>query len=70
MANETKPEKYFDPLLRVQDVARRLDIGRSMAYQLLRSGELPSVRIGSKIVRVQQSDLEAYILNSRTSNQV
>ena len=48
------------PLLKPQDVALRLKISRAMAYRLLTTGELPSVRIG-RIVRVRETDLEAYI---------
>ena len=47
-------------LLKPQDIAQRLKISRAMAYKLLTMGELPAVRIG-RIVRVRESDLEAYI---------
>ena len=33
-------------LLTVEEAARRLGIGRSLAWRLVRSGELPSVRWG------------------------
>ncbi len=37
-----------DPLLlRVEEVARALAIGRSKVYELIASGELPSLTIGS-----------------------
>lgn len=65
MTDETIPQKYLDPLLRVSDVARRLKISRSLVYLLLQSGEIPTVRIRNKIVRVYESDLEQYIFNSR-----
>lgn len=35
-------------LLDVRTVARRLGIGRSTVYELLRQGRLPSVRIGNR----------------------
>jgi excisionase family DNA binding protein len=54
-----------DPLLKVVDVARRLNISRSKAYQLVKSGEIPTVHIGSKLVRVREPDLQEYILRSR-----
>lgn len=47
-------------LLRVDDVADRLAISRSMAWKLVSSGEMRSVRIG-RAVRVRPSDLESYI---------
>ncbi len=47
-------------LLRVDDIADRLAISRSMAWKLVSSGEMRSVRIG-RAVRVRPSDLESYI---------
>lgn len=35
-------------VLTVQDVARVLELGVGMVYELLRSGELPSRRIGAR----------------------
>ena len=70
MTDESNTDKYLDPLLRVSDVVRRLKISRSLAYQLLQSGEIPRVRIRNKIVRVYESDLEQFIYNSRTVGQV
>lgn len=47
-------------LLHASDVARRLRISRSMAYRILKQGEIPTVRIGTA-VRVREVDLLAYI---------
>jgi excisionase family DNA binding protein len=47
-------------LLRVEVAARTLQIGRSKAYQLIATGELPSVRIGAA-VRVPREALDAWI---------
>ncbi len=49
----------LDRLLRASDVASALNVGRSMAYQLLNT-ELPAVRIG-RCLRVRESDLRAWI---------
>jgi excisionase family DNA binding protein len=35
-------------LLRVEEAARELGIGRSLAYQLIRTGRLQSIKIGSR----------------------
>jgi excisionase family DNA binding protein len=51
-------------LLKAVDVAKRLNISRSLAYQLMESGEIPTIRI-RKLVRVYEPDLEQYILKSR-----
>ena len=47
-------------LLTVEEAARRLGIGRSLAWRLVRSGELPSVRLG-RLVRVPERTLQAWL---------
>jgi len=57
-------------LLKLDDVAITLGVSRSYAYQLARTGQLPSVKLG-KSVRVRPEDLERFIqenLNSAPSN--
>ncbi len=51
-------------LLKGNDVARLLNISRAFAYQLMRQGEIPTVRIGNA-VRVRKEDLLAYIDHNR-----
>jgi excisionase family DNA binding protein len=47
-------------LLRLEDVADRLAISRSMAWKLVATGEIRAVRVG-RAVRIRPADLEAYI---------
>jgi len=47
-------------LLRIEDVADRLAISRSMAWKLIAIGQLRSLRIG-RSVRVRPADLDAYV---------
>ena len=47
-------------LLKPSDIARRLNVSRSLAYRLLQSGEIPTVRFGHS-VRIRSIDLEAFI---------
>ncbi len=47
-------------LVTVREAGRRLGVGRSTTYQLLRQGALPSVLIGSSR-RIAVKDLEAFI---------
>lgn len=49
-----------EPLLRIEQIAERLSVSRSMAWKLIDSGVLRSVRIG-RAVRVRPVDLEAYL---------
>ena len=67
MAAEAKRSNVVDQvggaalrLLRVDDIADRLAISRSMAWKLVSSGEMRSVRIG-RVVRVRPADLDSYI---------
>jgi excisionase family DNA binding protein len=54
---ETEMDKM---LLRPAEVAEVLGIGRSKAYELIGSGVIPSIRIGSS-VRVTAEGLRAWI---------
>jgi putative molybdopterin biosynthesis protein len=47
-------------LLRIEDVQELLGISRWKAYEMVRRGELPVLRIG-RLVRVPRSALEAWI---------
>jgi excisionase family DNA binding protein len=48
--------------LRLTDVAEILNISAAQAYALVRSGELPAVKVGGRGQwRVEQDKLEAYI---------
>ena len=54
-------EKNMDAeLLRPADVAEILRVSRALVYVLIKSGEIPSIRIVS-LVRVRKEDLEKYI---------
>jgi excisionase family DNA binding protein len=67
MTTRTNPTGTTDlgaaRLLRIEDVADRLTVSRSMAWKLVAGGELRSVRIG-RSVRVRPADLEAYVENA------
>lgn len=59
--------------LQLTDVCETLNISSSQAYALVRSGDLPAIRIGGRGQwRVEASELEAYIerLYSRTREYV
>ncbi len=54
-------------LLRATEVATALGIGRSLAYQMIAAGVLPTVRLG-RSVRVPRAALEDWIRKNTTSN--
>lgn len=54
-------------LLKSEEVAEILQISRSMAYAIMKRGDIPTVRIGTS-VRVRPEDLNKYIQNNVTQN--
>lgn len=50
-------------LLRLDEVAARLSISKSMAWKLVAYGQIRSVRIG-RAVRVRPADVEEYLARS------
>lgn len=58
--------KAYDNLpltLTVEDVTKLLRIGRSTAYELVRSGRIRSVKVG-RIYRIPKSAMEDYLNHS------
>ena len=50
----------MESLITIPDVMERLKIGRTMTDRLIRSGELPSVKLGRER-RVSATALDAFI---------
>lgn len=59
-------ESYSD-VLTVQDVMMILHIGRSKAYELLRTNEIPSMKIGKKYI-VPKHLLIDFLSNNKVNN--
>jgi excisionase family DNA binding protein len=58
---EYKPIKILlETLLTGAEVANILQVSRSFAYQLMKSGQIPTVRLG-RSCRVRPKDLISYI---------
>ena len=49
-----------ESLLTVEDMCNELGIGRSKAYQILKNKEIPSGKIGRRIL-IRRTDLDQYI---------
>jgi excisionase family DNA binding protein len=56
-----------EPLLRVDDVARRLNLSPFTVREMARDGVLPSVRLSRKAIRVHRQDVEEFIRRSRVT---
>jgi excisionase family DNA binding protein len=55
-------------LLSIAQVCQKLAMGKSWVHQRIRSGEIPSVRLGRNI-RIKRADLEKYLENHRQGPQ-
>lgn len=56
----TAPRADTRRLLRIEDVADRLQVSRSMVWRLVRDGSIRSIRIG-RAVRFRASDIDLFI---------
>lgn len=61
----TSEEFKMDPLLTGNEVAKILNVSRSQVFILMQRGEIPTIYIGNKNVRVSIQDLEQYIEKNR-----
>jgi excisionase family DNA binding protein len=50
--------------LTVAELHDWLGLGRSKAYELIQTGEIPSHRIG-RVIRVRRQDVEEWLQNNR-----
>ncbi len=57
MKDETRHASPSSETETVEEVARRLGIGRDLAYRAVRAGDIPSIRIGRRIL-VPKAELE------------
>lgn len=53
-------DEYPD-VLNTDEVISILSISRNLLYQLINSGELPAMRVGSKIWRIRKDNLIQYL---------
>lgn len=60
MTNTSKEPNDFPLVLKVEELMSILSIGRNTAYELVRSGQISSIRIG-RIYRIPRASLEEYL---------
>jgi excisionase family DNA binding protein len=63
-AQERPPERRALGLLSIEELCQELGMGKSWVYRRLRSGEIPSVKLGRSI-KVKRADLEEYLEKHR-----
>lgn len=55
--------KDQDKLLRVQDVSAKLDVTEDTVRRWARDGKIPCVRIGVRVLRFRESDLDRVLFD-------
>lgn len=55
-------------LLKPMEAAEALGIGRSHMYEMLASGELPSIRLGPRSIRIPTHALNEWVENQPNGN--
>jgi excisionase family DNA binding protein len=50
----------LDPLMRVEQVARRLKRNKRVVWKWVKEGKLKSVRFGNRVTRFQQNEIERF----------
>lgn len=61
--NCERPQESTVQVLKVEDLAKMLSIGRNTAYELVRSGKIRSIKIG-RTYRILYSAVQDYLNNT------
>ena len=64
---ERLPTRAGVELLSIPEVCQELNMGKSWVYRQIKSGELPSVKLGRSI-KIKRQDLEEYLESHRHSS--
>lgn len=54
-------ERQYETAITVQEAARRLKLSAKTIYQMCESGTLGHQRVAGRSIRIQPSDLDAYL---------
>jgi excisionase family DNA binding protein len=68
-AQERPQERQRLNLLSIPELCQELGMGKSWVYRRLRSGEIPSVKLG-RTIKVKREDLEEYLERHRSKTPV
>jgi excisionase family DNA binding protein len=64
LSEKIRPNQGATWLLSVEEVIEELGMGRTWVYRRLRSGEIPSVKLG-RTIKVRRDELEEYLQRHR-----
>ena len=59
-----RPNGRVPELLSIEEVCQGLGMGKSWTYRRIKSGEIPSVKLG-RAIKVKREDLEEYLESHR-----
>ncbi len=54
-----------DRLLKIREVAARLNCTTTYVYALLRDSRLPAIRLSERMIRIPESGLDAFIKSKK-----
>src|ERR671916_541570 len=57
---QEEPQQHGVQLLSIAQVCQEIGMGKSWVYRRLRSGEIPSIRLG-RTIKVRRDELEQYL---------
>jgi len=60
----TQTEKV---LMKVPQVAERLNISLAQCWRLIANGTIPSVRLSERVVRIDEDELEAWLTSKKSA---
>jgi excisionase family DNA binding protein len=67
MTNQTNAQQAKpNPMLKARDVAALLNVSASHVWEMCRQGRLAYVQIGSRNIRIAQSDVDEFLTEQRT----
>jgi excisionase family DNA binding protein len=68
-ATELQCTNHLPPLLSIPEVCAYLGLGQTVVREMIRKGEIPHIRIRSRI-RVSADDLQRYVERNRAGKEV
>ncbi len=67
MTSQTNAQEgQANPMLKARDVAALLNVSASHVWEMCRQGRLAYVQIGSRNIRIAQSDVDEFLTEQRT----
>ncbi len=66
MTSQTTHETKPNPMLTAHDVAALLNVSASHVWEMCKKGKMAYIQIGSRNIRIAQSDVDEFLTEQRT----